>query len=154
NAALKQRLNPGPGAFGGFDPGDRVAHVPAPGRTLQGVVVSADAEGLRLDCGGTPVLVPRERVESAVRHGWALTAHQAAGMRWPAAVVVLPGDAAGGLSRPWVYTAFGRGDRHLSVVHGVDQALARAVADVPAQDRTTRLGPLLEALLAPADLPG
>ncbi len=53
-----------------------------------------------------------------MRHGWALSAHQAAGMRWPAAVVVLPGDAAAGLSRPWVYTAFGRGERHLSVVHG------------------------------------
>ncbi|MFK4226979.1 helix-hairpin-helix domain-containing protein [Streptomyces sp. NPDC019890] len=150
NAALKQRLNPGPGKFGGFDPGDRVAYVPALGRTLPGTVVSAEADGLHLDCGGTPVLVPKERVESAVRHGWALTAHQAAGMRWPAAVVVLPGDAAQGLSRPWVYTAFSRGERHLSVVHGVDQALPRAVAEVPAQERTTRLRTLLEGLLAPA----
>ncbi|MFF3394869.1 helix-hairpin-helix domain-containing protein [Streptomyces sp. NPDC002669] len=145
NAALKQRLNPGPGRFGGFDPGDRVVHVPAPGRTVPAVVVSADAEGLRLDCGGTEVVVPRERVESAVRHGWALSAHQAAGTRWPAVVVVLPGDAAQGLSRAWVYTAFGRGERHLSVVHGVDQALPRAVAQAPAQDRTTRLRDLLEA---------
>ncbi|MFB6506136.1 helix-hairpin-helix domain-containing protein [Streptomyces sp. NPDC056099] len=145
NAALKQRLNPGPGRFGGFDPGDRVVHVPVPGRTVPAVVVSADAEGLRLDCGGTEVVVPRERVESAVRHGWALSAHQAAGTRWPAVVVVLPGDAAQGLSRAWVYTAFGRGERHLSVVHGVDQALPRAVAQSPAQDRTTRLRDLLEA---------
>ncbi|MFE7567259.1 helix-hairpin-helix domain-containing protein [Streptomyces sp. NPDC057539] len=153
NTALKERLNPGPGRFGGFDPGDRIAYVPSPGRTLQGAVVSADAEGLRLDCEGTEVVVPRDRVESAVRHGWALTAHQAAGMRWPAAVVVLPGDAARGLSRPWVYTAFSRGDRHLSVVHGVDQALARAVTDVPSQERTTRLRPLIEGLLAPAVQP-
>ncbi|MBW5254442.1 DNA helicase RecD, partial [Streptomyces sp. P01-B04] len=145
NEALKQRLNPGPGRFGGFDPGDRVAHVPAPGRTVPGVVVSADAEGLHLDCGGSPVVVPQERVAASVRHAWALSAHQAAGMRWPAAVVVLPGDAAQGLSRPWVYTAFGRGERHLSVVHGVDQALPRAVAQSPAQDRTTRLRTLLEA---------
>ncbi|MFD5203485.1 helix-hairpin-helix domain-containing protein [Streptomyces sp. NPDC058375] len=149
NEALKQRLNPGPGRFGGFDPGDRVVHVPAPGRAVPGVVRSADAEGLRLDCGGVPVVVPQERVESSVRHGWALSAHQAAGMRWPAAVVVLPGDAAQGLSRPWVYTAFGRGERHLSVVHGVDQALPHAVAQVPAQERTTRLRPLLEALPTP-----
>ncbi|WP_308312879.1 ATP-dependent RecD-like DNA helicase [Streptomyces sp. ISL-1] len=147
NAALKQRLNPGPGRFGGFDPGDRVAYAPALGRTLPGTVVSADAEGLHIDCDGTPVVVPKERVESAVRHGWALTAHQAAGMRWPAAVVVLPGDAAQGLSRPWVYTAFSRGERHLSVVHGVDQALPRAVAEIPSQDRTTRLRTLLEGLL-------
>lgn len=150
NAALKQRLNPGPGLFGGFDPGDRIAYAPSPGRTLQGTVVSADQEGLRLDCEGGEVTVPRERVESAVRHGWALTAHQAAGMRWPAAVVVLPGDAAQGLSRPWVYTAFGRGDRHLSVVHGVDQALPHAVATIPSQQRTTRLRPLIEDLLTPA----
>ncbi|MGW4159323.1 helix-hairpin-helix domain-containing protein [Streptomyces sp. NPDC004788] len=148
NAALKQRLNPGPGRFGGYDPGDRVAHSPAPGRTVTGTVVSADAEGLHLDCGDARVVVPKERVEATLRHGWALTAHQAAGARWPAAVVVLPGDAAGGLSRPWVYTAFGRAERHLSVVHGVEQALPRAVAEVTAPERTTRLRPLLEALLS------
>ncbi|MFF0287412.1 ATP-dependent RecD-like DNA helicase [Streptomyces sp. NPDC005262] len=146
NAALKQRLNAGPGRFGGFDPGDRVVHIPTPGRAVAGVVVSADSEGLHLDCAGTPVVVPQERVESSVRHGWALSAHQAAGMRWPAVVVVLPGDAAQGLSRAWVYTAFSRGERHLSVVHGVDQALPRAVAESPSQDRTTRLRALLEAL--------
>jgi hypothetical protein len=144
NAALKQRLNPGPGRFGGFDPGDRVVHVPAPGRAEPAVVVSADSEGLHLDRAGTEVVVAQDRVESSVRHGWALSAHQAAGMRWPAVVVVLPGDAAQGLSRSWVYTAFSRGERHLSVVHGVDQALPRAVAQPPAQDRTTRLRTLLE----------
>ncbi|MFJ7150003.1 helix-hairpin-helix domain-containing protein [Streptomyces sp. NPDC100445] len=143
NSALKERLNPGPGRFGGFDPGDRVAYSPAPGRTVPGVVVKADAEGLHLSCAGVPVVVPRERVESGVRHGWALTAHQAVGARWPAAVVVLPGDAAQALSRPWVYTAFGRAERHLSVVHGVDQALPKAVAEIPAGPRTTRLRTLL-----------
>ncbi|MFI9114650.1 helix-hairpin-helix domain-containing protein [Streptomyces venezuelae] len=148
NAALKQRLNPGPGRFGGFDPGDRVAYAPVPGRTVTGTVLSADAEGLRLRCGDAELLVPKERVERELRHGWALTAHQAAGARWPAVVAVLPGDAAGGLSRAWVYTAFGRAERHLSVVHGVDQALARAVAEGVAPERTTRLRPLLEALLA------
>ncbi|WP_370411294.1 helix-hairpin-helix domain-containing protein [Streptomyces fradiae] len=154
NAALKERLNPGPGRFGGFDPGDRVAHSPAPGRTVTGTVVSADAEGLHLDCAGERVVVPKERVESALRHGWALTAHQAAGARWPAAVVVLPGDAAGGLTRSWVYTAFGRAERHLSVVHGVEQALPRAVAEGREPERTTRLRPLLEALLHEEDEAG
>ncbi|WP_033311874.1 helix-hairpin-helix domain-containing protein [Streptomyces iakyrus] len=143
NAALKERLNPGPGRFGGFDPGDRIVHSPAPGRALPGRVVTADAEGLHLSCGGETVVVPKERVEQSVRHGWALTAHQAVGSRWPAVVVVLPGDAAQALSRPWVYTAFGRADRHLSVVHGVEQALPRAVAEVPAKPRTTRLPVLL-----------
>ncbi|WP_369356163.1 helix-hairpin-helix domain-containing protein [Streptomyces sp. cg2] len=144
NSALKERLNPGPGRFGGFDPGDRVAYSPAPGRTLPGTVTGADADGLHLDCDGTAVVVPREQVGSgAVRHGWALTAHQAAGSRWPAAVVVLPGDAAGGLTRAWAYTAFSRGERHLSVVQGAGQALSRAIAEVPAKERTTRLRTLL-----------
>ncbi|MFF7730304.1 helix-hairpin-helix domain-containing protein [Streptomyces sp. NPDC008001] len=150
NAALKERLNPGPGRFGGFDPGDRVAYVPAPGRMIPGTVTAAEPEGLRLDCGGSSVLVPRERVAEAVRHGWAVTAHQAAGTRWPAAVVVLPGDAARTLTRSWIYTAFGRAERHLSVVHGVDQALPRAVAEVPAKERTTRLRALLRAQERPA----
>ncbi|GGU55357.1 helix-hairpin-helix domain-containing protein [Streptomyces lavendofoliae] len=148
NAALKQRLNPGPGRFGGFDPGDRVAYAPAPGRTVPGAVLSADADGLHLDCEGERVVVPKDRVGTAVRHGWAMTAHQAVGMRWPAAVVVLPGDAAGALDRAWVYTAFSRGERHLSVVHGVDQALPRAVAETLPRPRTTRLRALLESLLA------
>ncbi|MFE9483837.1 ATP-binding domain-containing protein [Streptomyces spororaveus] len=146
NTALKERLNPGPGRFGGFDPGDRVVHVPSAGRALPARVVSADAEGLHLDRAGARIVVPKDLVESQVRHGWAVTAHQAVGTRWPAVVVVLPGDAAQALSRDWVYTAFGRGERHLSVVHGVDQALPHAVAQVPAKPRTTRLTGLLTAL--------
>ncbi|WP_375155413.1 helix-hairpin-helix domain-containing protein [Streptomyces aureoverticillatus] len=143
NAALKERLNPGPGRFGGFDPGDRVAYAPVPGRTALGRVVGADAQGLRLECEGAPVVVPKERVEQTVRHAWAVTAHQAAGHRWPAAVVVLPGDVAAALTRPWVYTAFSRAERHLSVVQGVAQSLPQAVAERPAKERTTRLRTLL-----------
>ncbi|MDC2956370.1 helix-hairpin-helix domain-containing protein [Streptomyces gilvifuscus] len=150
NAALKERLNPGPGRFGGFDPGDRVAYSPAPGRTVPGQVVKADADGLHLSCAGLSVVVPKERVEQCVRHGWAVTAHQAVGSRWPAVVAVLPGDAAQALSRPWVYTAFSRADRHLSVVHGVDQALPRAVSEIPAKPRTTRLPVLLATQLPTA----
>ncbi|MFE2475475.1 helix-hairpin-helix domain-containing protein [Streptomyces sp. NPDC059389] len=150
NAALKERLNPGPGRFGGFDPGDRVVHVPSPGRAVPARVVSADAQGLHLDAAGAPIVVAKERVESQVRHGWAVTAHQAVGARWPAAVVVLPKDAEQALSRDWVYTAFGRAERHLSVVHGVDQALPQAVAGVLPKPRTTRLTGLLRALAAAA----
>ncbi|MGW6938177.1 helix-hairpin-helix domain-containing protein [Streptomyces xanthophaeus] len=150
NAALKERLNPGPGRFGGFDPGDRVVHVPSPGRAVPARVVSADAQGLHLERAGARTVVPKEQVEARVRHGWAVTAHQAVGARWPAVVVVLPGDAAEALSRDWVYTAFGRAERHLSVVHGVDQALPRAVAEVLPKPRTTRLTGLLKALVASA----
>ncbi|MFF4602257.1 helix-hairpin-helix domain-containing protein [Streptomyces sp. NPDC001339] len=154
NTALKERLNPGPGRFGGFDPGDRIAYTPAPGRTVSGTVTGADATGLNLDCAGSAVVVPREQVEAgAVRHGWALTAHQAAGSRWPAAVVVLPGDATGGLTRAWVYTAFSRGERHLSVVQGADQALPHAVTSLPAKERTTRLRTLLHQTSHPEPTP-
>ncbi|WP_405983150.1 helix-hairpin-helix domain-containing protein [Streptomyces sp. NBC_00158] len=148
NAALKERLNPGPGRFAGFDPGDRVVHVPSPGRALPARVVSADAQGLHLEVPGARVVVPQDRVEAQVRHGWAVTAHQAVGSRWPAVVVVLPGDAAQALSRDWVYTAFGRAQRHLSVVHGVEDALPRAVAQGLPKPRTTRLTGLLRALTA------
>lgn len=145
NPVLKERLNPGPGRFGGFDPGDRIAYTPAPGRTVPGRVVRGDDEGLHLECAGAPVVVPPDQVARTVRHGWALTAHQAAGQRWPAVVVVIPGDADRLLTRPWVLTAFSRAERHLSVVQGVGPALARAVAEVPAPPRTTRLPALLRA---------
>ncbi|WP_435174932.1 helix-hairpin-helix domain-containing protein [Actinacidiphila sp. bgisy145] len=148
NAALKERLNPGPGRFGGFDPGDRVVHVPAPGRTYPATVVGADQEGLRLAGADGPVLVPRAEVGATVRHGWAVTGHQAAGIRWPAAVVVVPGDAGPLLTCGWVYTAFSRGERHLSVVQGADQALAAAVAGPVAKERTTRLAAVLRELAA------
>jgi hypothetical protein len=148
NAALKERLNPGPGRFAGFDPGDRVVHVPRPGRVLPATVAGADQDGLRLDSADGPLLVPRQDVAATVRHGWAVTGHQAAGMRWPAVVVVVPGDAGPLLTRSWVYTAFGRGERHLSVVQGADQALPQAVAGPAAKDRTTRLVSVLRELAA------
>ena len=143
NAALKERLNPGPGRFAGFDPGDRVAYTPVPGRTSVGTVLTADAAGLHLDLDGRAQVVPRDRLGETVRHGWAVTAHQAAGLRWPAVVVVLPGDAVSALDRSWVYTAFSRGERHLSVVQGVGEALPRAVAERSAAPRQTRLRTLL-----------
>ncbi|WP_166026032.1 ATP-binding domain-containing protein, partial [Streptomyces chilikensis] len=145
NAALKERFNPGPGRFGGFDPGDRVAYSPQPGRTVLGRVVTGDAEGLHLDLGGAAVAVAPDDVERTLRHGWAVTAHQAVGQRWPAVVAVLPGDAGAALTRSWVYTAFGRAERHLSVVQGVGPALAEAVASVLPAPRTTRLPALLRA---------
>ncbi|WP_411293072.1 helix-hairpin-helix domain-containing protein [Streptomyces sp. CBMA123] len=143
NAAAKARLNPGPGRFGGFDPGDRVVESPAPGITRPARVLDGDATGLHLEYsdGSRRTVPPAEA--GRLRHGWALTVHQALGRRWPAAVVVLPEDAGPALSRQWVYTAFGRGERHLSVVHAAGPALAQAVAERPAQPRTTRLRAVL-----------
>ncbi|WP_240970300.1 helix-hairpin-helix domain-containing protein [Actinacidiphila epipremni] len=148
NAALKERLNPGPGRFGGFDAGDRVVYVPGPGRAVPATVAGAEPGGLRLEAERGPVLVPREDVPTAVRHGWAVTGHQAAGMRWPAAVVVVPGDAGPLLTRSWVHTAFSRGERHLSVVQGAEGRLAQAVAGPAAPERTTRLTAALRELTA------
>ncbi|MER7704492.1 helix-hairpin-helix domain-containing protein [Kitasatospora sp. NPDC097605] len=143
NAAAKARLNPGPGRFGGFDPGDRVADSPAPGHTRLARVLDGDAAGLHLEYpdGSRRTVPPAEA--GKLRHGWALTVHQAVGRHWPGAVVVLPDDAAAALTRQWVYTAFGRGERHLSVVHAAGPALAQAVAERPAAPRTTRLRAIL-----------
>ncbi|MDY0815618.1 helix-hairpin-helix domain-containing protein [Kitasatospora purpeofusca] len=143
NAAAKARLNPGPGRFAGFDPGDRVADSPAPGHTRLARVVDGDAAGLHLEYpdGTRRTVAPAEAQK--LRHGWALTVHQAVGRHWPGAVVVVPDDAAAALSRQWVYTAFGRGERHLSVVHAAGPALPQAVAERPAVPRTTRLRAIL-----------
>ncbi|MFD7736297.1 helix-hairpin-helix domain-containing protein, partial [Kitasatospora phosalacinea] len=145
NEAAKKQLNPGPGRFGGFDPGDRVVHSPALGVNLPGRVLDGDASGLHVELadGGRITLTPAQA--GKLRHGWALTAHQAVGRRWPAVVVVLPPEAAGQLTRQWVYSAFGRAERHLSVVHAAGPALAQAVAERPAPDRTTRLRSVLTA---------
>ncbi|MFE2727382.1 helix-hairpin-helix domain-containing protein [Kitasatospora sp. NPDC059327] len=143
NAAAKARLNPGPGRFGGFDPGDRVVDSPAPGVVRPARVLDGDATGLHLEYpdGSRRSVPPAEA--GRLRHGWALTVHQAVGRRWPGAVVVLPEDAGAALTRQWVYTAFGRGERHLSVVHAAGPALAQAVAERPAPPRTTRLRAIL-----------
>ncbi|MGV9270608.1 helix-hairpin-helix domain-containing protein [Kitasatospora sp. NPDC003701] len=143
NAAAKARLNPGPGRFGGFDPGDRVVDSPAPGVVRPARVLDGDAAGLHLEYpdGSRRSVPPAEA--GRLRHGWALTVHQAVGRRWPGAVVVLPEDAGAALTRQWVYTAFGRGERHLSVVHAAGPALPQAVAERPAPPRTTRLRAIL-----------
>jgi exodeoxyribonuclease V alpha subunit len=47
------------------------------------------------------------------------------------------------LSRPLVYTAWTRAQRHLSVVHAAGAALAQAVRAVGARPRRTRLAGLL-----------
>jgi exodeoxyribonuclease V alpha subunit len=70
--------------------------------------------------------------------------HRAQGSEFPAVVAVLPAEAGGLLSRPLVYTAFTRAQRHLSVVHAAGAQLARAVHDVGARPRRTRLSVLLQ----------
>ena len=147
NQALKERLNPGPGAHGGFDPGDRVVsvanHADAGFTNGEvGTVMGRGDGGLQVAFPEAPVCVP-DKFLSDLRHGWAVTVHRAQGSEWPAVVAVFPAEAAGMLSRPLVYTALTRAQRHLSVVHGAGPALSRAVSTVGEAPRVTRLATLL-----------
>ncbi|GAC1325693.1 MAG: helix-hairpin-helix domain-containing protein [Mycobacteriales bacterium] len=153
NQALKQALNPGSGEAGGYDVGDRVVatanHLDdgfANGEV--GVVLATKDGGLVVAFAGGPVTVPA-RALIDLKHGWAITVHRAQGSEWPAVVAVLPAEAAGLLSRPLVYTGFTRAQRHLSVVHAAGPALARAVHDIGARPRRTRLGALVRAAVEP-----
>lgn len=146
NKALKARLNPGQGTRNGFDVGDRVVatanqHEIGFANGEVGVVVEIK-DGLVVAFPGGEVTVTGEAIGD-LRHGWAITVHRAQGSEWPGVVVVLAPEATGMLSRPLVYTALTRAQRHLSVVHGVGAALARAVHDVNAAPRRTRLRLLL-----------
>jgi exodeoxyribonuclease V alpha subunit len=147
NKALKHRLNPGDGTISGFDVGDRVVatanHLDegfANGEV--GVVVTAADSTLTVDFGAGPVTVPAKAIGDLV-HGWAITVHRAQGSEWPAVVSVLTPEAGGMLSRPLVYTAWTRAQRHLSVVHAAGAALARGIREVGARPRRTRLTGLL-----------
>jgi exodeoxyribonuclease V alpha subunit len=86
--------------------------------------------------------VPARAVGDLV-HGWAITVHRAQGSEWPAVVVALPPEAGAMLSRPLVYTALTRAQRHLSVVPAAGPALVRGVREVGARPRRTRLGEIL-----------
>ncbi|WP_433338396.1 helix-hairpin-helix domain-containing protein [Spirillospora sp. CA-294931] len=142
NAALKARINPGPGAFGGFDPGDRVVVTsPLPQGAVgePGVVTGATAEGLEIDFSGRAAVVAPVQT-ARLRHGWALPVALGRGTPRPAVVALLEDE---GLSRPLVGTALGLARRHLSIVQAAGPALARAVRDVEAPPRRTRLAKLV-----------
>ncbi|MBW8483366.1 helix-hairpin-helix domain-containing protein [Actinomadura parmotrematis] len=143
NTALKERLNPGPGRFGGFDEGDRVvvaAPLPQAAIGESGTVTGADATGLHVRFAGGDAVVP-PAATSRLRHGWALPVWLARGTPRDALVVVVPADAP--LSRPAVATAFGLARTHLSIVQAAGPALARAVRETAAPQRRTRLARLV-----------
>ena len=149
NVLLKERLNPGNGTIGAFDVGDRVVatanHLDdgfANGEV--GVVTDIKDGALIIDFGAGPLTVPARAVSDLV-HGWAITVHRAQGSEWPAVVSVLPPEAGGMMSRPLVYTAWTRAQRHLSVVHAAGAVLARGVREVGARPRRTRLREIMES---------
>jgi exodeoxyribonuclease V alpha subunit len=137
NAACKERLNPGPGAHGGFDVGDRVLF------TAEGPGYGpGDTGHLReVDGGAVVELVGGGRVKvtdpAALRPGWAVTVAAAHGGRWPAVVAVFPPEVP--VSRPQVYTALTRATRHVSLVDATGGGLETGVRENAAKERTTRL---------------
>lgn len=149
NAVLKAALNPGDGKRR-FDPGDRVvatANHPEvePNGFANGEVgtVSAVLDGavtIEFDSGPSTV---RGKALADITHGWAITVHRAQGSEFPAVVAVIPPEAGTMLSRPLVYTALTRAQRHLSIVHAAGPALARAVRSIGERPRRTRLRELL-----------
>ncbi|WP_150240919.1 helix-hairpin-helix domain-containing protein [Nocardiopsis quinghaiensis] len=137
NAACKERANPGPGAHGGFDVGDRVlltADGPGYGPGDTGYLREVDGGAVVELTGGTRVRVADP---SALRPGWAVTVAAAHGGRWPAVVAVFPPEVP--VSRPQVYTTLTRATRHVSLVDATSGGLEAGVRENAAKERTTRL---------------
>ena len=155
NAALKARLNPGAGK-GRFDVGDRVVatanHLEAEPSGYAngevGVVDQVASDGtVTVEFASGPAEVKGKALADLV-HGWAITVHRAQGSEFPAVVVVVPPEASGMLSRPLVYTAMTRAQRHLSVVHAAGPVLARAVRQIGTLPRRTQLRALLQQFVS------
>jgi exodeoxyribonuclease V alpha subunit len=155
NEALKARLNPAPlrKLAGRFDPGDRVVatanHLEATPTGFAngevGTVTAVAGKVVTIDFGtDVPALAEvTGKALADIVHGWAITVHRAQGSEFRAVIVVLPPEAGRMLSRPLVYTALTRAQRHLSVVHGAGPALARAVREIGAKPRRTMLAAAL-----------
>ena len=148
NSALKAKLNPQPFSKTGgrFDPGDRVVatanHLEATPTGFAngevGTVLKVAGGVVTIDFGSGPADVSGKMLAD-ISHGWAITVHRAQGSEFAAVIVVLAPEASRMLSRPLVYTALTRAQRHLSVVHGTGPALVRAVRDIGAKPRRTML---------------
>jgi exodeoxyribonuclease V alpha subunit len=150
NAVLKAKLNPGTGQRR-FDVGDRVVatanHLEAApfgyANGEVGVVAEVERDGtVTVEFASGPADVKGKALADLV-HGWAITVHRAQGSEFPAVVVVVPPEAGGMLSRPLIYTAMTRAQRHLSIVHAAGPALARAVRQIGTLPRRTRLQAML-----------
>ncbi|MDT4912473.1 MAG: exodeoxyribonuclease alpha subunit [Pseudonocardiales bacterium] len=157
NKALKAKINPGSGKRR-FDPGDRIVatanHLEAEpfgyANGEVGVVSDVGPEGaVTAEFASGPAEVKGKALADLL-HGWAITVHRAQGSEFPAVVVVLPPEAGRLMSRPLVYTALTRAQRHLSIVHAAGPAVGRAVRMVGAIPRRTRLVPLLQEYVTPS----
>ncbi len=156
NVALKARLNPGTGRRR-FDEGDRVVatanHLEAEpfgyANGEVGIVAEVESDGtVTVEFVSGPAEVKGKALGDLL-HGWAITVHRAQGSEFPAVVVVLPPEAGRMLSRPLVYTALTRAQRHLSIVHAIGPGLAHSVRHVGAAPRRTQLRALLVHYVQP-----
>lgn len=161
NAVLKARLNPGKGNRR-FDVGDRVVatanHLEAEpfgyANGEVGVVVEVEHDGtVTVEFASGPAEVKGKALADLL-HGWAITVHRAQGSEFPAVVFVVPPEAGRMLSRPLVYTAMTRAQRHLSVVHAAGPAMVRAVRQVGTLPRRTQLRDRLVEYVSAAVAPG
>jgi exodeoxyribonuclease V alpha subunit len=160
NAALKARLNPGRARPGGprFDVGDRVVatanHLDAEPAGYAngevGLVVGTEGGSVTVEFASGLAEV-KGRALADLTHGWAITVHRAQGSEFPAVVAVLPAEAGGMLSRPLVYTALTRAQRHLSIVHSAGPRLAYAVRQIGSRPRRTWLGAALHEQMKSAE---
>ncbi|GAA4932079.1 helix-hairpin-helix domain-containing protein [Streptomonospora halophila] len=151
NTACKERFNPGPGAYGGLDAGDRVlVTADGPGYTAGDVgYLHVGEDGGESAGDGRPALAVElpggvlcpVADPAHLRPGWAVTVAAAHGSRWPAVVAVFPPETRA--SRPQVYTAVTAAQRHLSIVQAAGPALAEAVREKAALPRHTRLAQVL-----------
>jgi exodeoxyribonuclease V alpha subunit len=157
NAALKAELNPGNGK-GRFDVGDRVVatanHLEAEpvgyANGEVGVVSEVGSGTVTVEFASGPAEVKGKALAVDLAHGWAITVHRAQGSEFPAVVVVVPPEAGGMLSRPLVYTAMTRAQKHLSIVHAAGPMLAHAVRRIGTLPRRTQLQRLLGEYTQPS----
>jgi exodeoxyribonuclease V alpha subunit len=107
-----------------------------------GIVADIQPDAVQVDFGDSHIVSfePSELLD--LEHAYCLTVHRAQGSEWPG-VIVLASSAFGPmLSRSLLYTALTRA-RKAVVIVGDDAAIARAVADVRDQNRSTGLAALL-----------
>ena len=135
NVALKAKLNPGTGSAGstsatGWSRPPTTWSEDGFANGEVGVVAEVERDGtVTVEFASGPAEVKGKALADLL-HGWAITVHRAQGSEFPAVVVVVPPEAGGMLSRPLVYTAMTRAQRHLSIVHAAGPALARAVRQI------------------------
>ncbi len=154
NYALKQKLNPGPGAVSGFDVGDRViatanyldASPTGYANGEVGVISRLSDKGVTVQFASGSADVTGKALRDLV-HGWAITVHRAQGSEWQAVVVVAPPEAGRLMSRSLIYTAFTRAQKHLSIVRTPGPALAYAVRERALRPRRTTLAERLREVM-------